>query len=634
MFDAVRNNQRIVQIFLGLITLPFAFWGVDSYVRNSGAGSDVASVGDTKITVPQFDAALRERQDQMRQALGERFRPEMLNTPDARLSVLNGMIDQRLLLIESSKNRLVTTDEALRDVIARIPALQENGKFSMEKYESALRAQGMSQPQFEAKLRQDLTMRQLMGTVGDSAFVAQAQADTVMNLQLEERQFNEYRFPAEQFLDKVKLAADAAQKYYDENKAQFEIAEQVKAEFLILSQDAIQSQATVSDAEVKSWYESHKDKYQQPEERRASHILIMAKNDGEKAAAKAKAEDVLKEVRKAPAKFAELAKQYSQDPGSAKAGGDLGFFGRGSMVKAFEDTVFKQKEGEISDVLESEFGYHIIKLTGIKAAKVRSLDEVRADIEGELKRQTATRKFAEAAEAFNNTVYEQSDSLQPAADKFKLKLQQSGWLKKNPDPREAAMLGPFANEKILGALFSEDSIKGKRNTEAYEIAPNTLLSARVLEHVPASTKPFESVRADIEKLLKLREAASLAQAAGEARLEELRKGGDDKLAWSATKQASRMVPRDLPPAAIRALFKADVQKLPAYVGASTGNAYAIYKVVKVGMPEKLDEARRQALRNEYTRILAQEELSAYVNALRARTKIDINTAVLEARESR
>ena len=219
MFDAVRNNQRIVQIFLGLITLPFAFWGVDSYVRNSGAGSDVASVGDTKITVPQFDAALRERQDQMRQALGQNFRPEMLNTPDARLSVLNGMIDQRLLLIESSKNRLVTTDEALRDVIAKIPALQENGKFSMEKYESALRAQGMSQPQFEAKLRQDLTMRQLMGTVGDSAFVAQAQADTVMNLQLEERQFNELRFPAEQFLDKVKLAADAAQKYYDENKA-------------------------------------------------------------------------------------------------------------------------------------------------------------------------------------------------------------------------------------------------------------------------------------------------------------------------------------------------------------------------------------------------------------------------------
>ena len=389
----------------------------------------------------------------------------------------------------------------------------------------------------------------------------------------------------------------------------------------------------VSDAEVKAWYDSHQDKYQQAEERRASHILIMAKGDGEKAAAKAKAEEVLKEVRKAPAKFADLAKQHSQDPGSAKMGGDLGYFGRGMMVKAFEDTVFKQKEGEISDVLESEFGFHIIKLTGIKAAKLRSLDEVRAEIASELKRQAATRKFAEAAEAFNNTVYEQSDSLQPAADKFKLKIQQSGWLKKNPDQREILALGPLANEKILGALFSEDAVKNKRNIEAYEIAPNTLLSARVIEHLPASVKPFESVKNDIEKMLKAREAASLAQKAGEARLEELKNGGSDKLAWSSVKSASRMQPRDLPPSAIRAVFKANVEKLPAYVGASVGGAYAIYKIVKIGTPEKLDEARRNALQQEYTRILAQEDLSAYVNSLRARTKIEINKSVLEnARE--
>lgn len=634
MFDAVRNNQRIVQVFLGLITLPFAFWGVDSYVRNSGVGSDVASVGESKITVQQFENALRERQDQMRQALGASFKPEMLNTPDARLSVLNSMIDQRLLLLESSKNQLMTSDEALRDVIAKIPALQNDGKFSMEKYEQTLRAQGMSQPQFEAKLRQDLTLRQLMGTIGDSAFVAKAQADTVTNLQLEERQFSEFRITSDQFADKVKLDAEAAKKYYDENKAPFEIAEQVKAEYLILSMDSILPLVTVSEAEIKTWYEGHKDKYQQAEERRASHILITAKTDGEKVAAKAKAEEVLKEVRKAPARFAELARQYSQDPGSARNGGDLGYFGRGMMVKAFEDTVFKQKEGEVSDVLESEFGFHIIKLTGVKAAKVRSLEETRAEIESELKRQAATRKFAEAAEAFNNTVYEQSDSLQPAAEKFKLKIQQSGWLKKNPDPREVAMLGPLGNEKILGSLFSEDSVKNKRNVEAYEIAPNTLLSARVAEYVPASTRPFESVKSEIEKMLKAREAAALAQQAGETRLEELKKGNDDKLSWTSAKSASRMQPRDLSPAAIRAVFKADVQKLPTYVGAGVGGGYTIYKIVKVARPEKLDESRRAALQGEFARIIAQEELSAYVNALRARTKIDINKSLLESREQR
>ena len=632
MFDAVRNNQRIVQIFLGLITLPFAFWGVDSYVRNSGAGNDVASIGDSRVTVQQFDQALRERQDQMRQAMGASFKPEMINSPEARLSVLNSLIDQQLLMLESSKNRLVVTDGALRDVIGSIPSLQEDGKFSMEKYERALRAQGMSQPQFEAKLRQDLTLRQLMGTISDSAFVSQAQATTILNLQLEERQYSEFRIAPEQYADKVKVDADAVKKFYDQNRAQFEIPEQVKVEYVILSLDSMLSQISVSDAEIKARFEGHKDKYQQPEERRASHILIVAKTEGEKAAAKAKAEEVLKEVRKTPAKFADLAKQYSQDPGSAKSGGDLGYFGRGMMVKAFEEAVFKQKEGEISDVLESEFGYHIIKLTGIKTAKVKSLDEVRADIVSELKREAATRKFAESAEAFNNTVYEQSDSLQPAAEKFKLKIQQSGWLKKNPDQREAAALGPLANEKILASLFSEDAVKNKRNIEAYEIAPNTLLSARVVEHVAASTRPLESVKNDIEKLLKAQEAATLAKNTGESRLEELKKGGDDKLAWSSLKSASRMQSRDLPPAAVRAVFKAEVQKLPAYAGASVGGAYVLYKIVKVNAPEKLDETRRNALQNEYAHILAQEELSAYLNALRARYKIDINKAALESRE--
>ena len=632
MFDAVRNNQRIVQIFLGLITLPFAFWGVDSYVRNSGAGNDVASIGDSRVTVQQFDQALRERQDQMRQAMGASFKPEMINSPEARLSVLNSLIDQQLLMLESSKNRLVVTDGALRDVIGSIPSLQEDGKFSMEKYERALRAQGMSQPQFEAKLRQDLTLRQLMGTISDSAFVSQAQATTILNLQLEERQYSEFRIAPEQYADKVKVDADAVKKFYDQNQAQFEIPEQVKVEYVILSLDSMLSQISVSDAEIKARFEGHKDKYQQPEERRASHILIVAKTEGEKAAAKAKAEEVLKEVRKTPAKFADLAKQYSQDPGSAKSGGDLGYFGRGMMVKAFEEAVFKQKEGEMSDVLESEFGYHIIKLTGIKTAKVKSLDEVRADIVSELKREAATRKFAESAEAFNNTVYEQSDSLQPAAEKFKLKIQQSGWLKKNPDQREAAALGPLANEKILASLFSEDAVKNKRNIEAYEIAPNTLLSARVVEHVAASTRPLESVKNDIEKLLKAQEAATLAKNTGESRLEELKKGGDDKLAWSSLKSASRMQSRDLPPAAVRAVFKAEVQKLPAYAGASVGGAYVLYKIVKVNAPEKLDETRRNALQNEYAHILAQEELSAYLNALRARYKIDINKAALESRE--
>jgi len=633
MFDSVRNNKKIVQIFLALITLPFAFFGVDSYVRNMGAGNDVASVGDTKISANEFDQALRERQDQLRRALGENFKSDMMNTPDAKLAVLNSLIDRRLLLLEANKNHLLTSDEMLRDFISKVPSLQVDGQFSKERYEAVIRAQGMSQPQFEGKLRQDLTLQQLVGAVSDTAFVSDSQAEAMLRLQSEERQYSEFRVAPEQFADKVKIEASAVQKYYDDNKSRFEVPEQVKAEFIVLSLDALLAQVTVDEAEVKAWYDAHKDRYMQGEERRASHILIEAKTPADKEKAKAKAEEVLKEVQGSPAKFADLAKKYSEDTGSANNGGDLGFFGHGMMVKPFEDAVFKLKDGEISGLVESDFGYHIIKLTEIKASKQRSFEEVRAEIESELKHQAAARKFTEEAETFNNIVYEQSDSLQPAADKFKLKIQQSPLIAKNPDPAATVALGPLGNAKVLAALFSDDAIKNKRNTEAVEVAPSTLLAARVLEHVEASSIPFDKVKADIEKRLIAEESAKLAKASGDATLAELKKSGDEKkLAWSAIKTVSRMQGQQMPRDALKAIFSADAAKLPAYEGAAVGDAYTLYKIEKVIPLEKIDVEKRKSLQNEYGTIVAKEDLAAYLASLRARYKIDINKSKLEAKD--
>jgi peptidyl-prolyl cis-trans isomerase D len=636
MFDAVRNNKKIVQVFLALITLPFAFWGVDSYVRNAGAGADLASVGDSKISAQQFQQAWRDQQDRMRQALGANFKAEAMDTPEARLAVLNSLIDQRLLLLEAAKGRLGASDGLLREIISKIPALQENGQFSMARYEAALRAQGMTQQQFEAQMRQDLTLQQLVGALGDTGIVSNTVAEAMLRIQSEERQVAELRIVPEQFGEQAKIDAAAVQKYYEENRKQFEVPEQAKAEYVVLSLDALLPQVVVTDAEVKAWYEGHKDRYQQAEERRASHILLMANADAspaDKSKAKAKAEEILKEVRKSPAKFAELAKQYSQDPGSAEKGGDLGFFARGMMVKAFDDTVFKQKENEISGVVESEFGYHIIKLTGIKPGKQRSIEEVRPEIEGELKRQAALRKFAESAEVFNNTVYEQSDSLLPVAEKFKLKVQQSNWLPRNPSPQVQAALGPLANAKVLASLFSEDSLKNKRNTEAVEIAPNTLLAARILEYKPAAAKPFDVVKADIEAHLKAQAAATLAKKAGEAKLAELQKGSEDKVAWAQVRNVSRLQGQQVPPAALQAIFKTGVQKLPAYAGLELGGgSYMLYKIMKVSQPEKANENQRKLLQREYSTMTAQEDFAAYLAVLHARYKIDINKAALESKE--
>lgn len=630
MFDAVRNNKRIVQVFLGLIVLPFAFWGVESYINNAGNSDQVASVGDSKISRQQYQQAWQEQQDRLRTAMGPAYNPALMDSPEARLAVVNSLVNQRILLLEAGKQRLVASNELLRDVISKIPALQENGKFSSARYESALQAQGMTQAGFEARLRQDLTLQQLVGAVGETGIVSVSAAEAMLGIQLEERQVSEMRIMPGQFAEQARPTKEAVEKFYADNKAAFEIPEQLRAEYVQLSLDGLLSQIAVTAEEAKSWYDGHLDRYQQPEERRASHILIPSGGDGAKA--KAKAEAVLKEVQQNPGNFAEIAKRESQDPGSASKGGDLGFFGRGMMVKAFDDAVFAQKEGQLSGLVQSDFGFHIIKVTGIKPGKVKGFEEVRPEIEGELKRQAASRKFAEAAEAFTNTVYEQSDSLKPAAERFKLQIQQSAWISRNGG--DAA--GILGNPKLLTSLFGDEALKNKRNTDAVEVAPSTLVAARVVEYKPASLRPLESVKAKIEETLRLQEASVLAKKAGETHLAQLRASGEDKLSWSAAKGVSRMEGgSQLPPAGMQAIFKAEVGKLPAYVGAEMPNGgYALYKITKVSRPETLDQSKRKALQQQYTNLIAQEDLEAYLASLRTGYKVEINKAALEDSKDR
>ncbi|MBK8524356.1 MAG: SurA N-terminal domain-containing protein [Betaproteobacteria bacterium] len=636
MFDAVRNNKRIVQGFLFLIAISFTLFGVDSYVRGTGAGTDVATVGDGKITQQQFQQSLRGQMDRARQQMGPSFKQELFDTPEMRLAVVNSLVDQRLLLLEAYKGRLGASNDMLVDIISNMPSLKENGQFSQSRYEAAVRAQGMSTEPFEAQLRQALTMQQLVGAVADTGIVSATSTAMMLRIQSEERQVAEIRYAPEQFASEVKLADDAARRFYDENQKLFQTPELVRAEFVVLSLDNLLSQVAVSDSEVKQWYESHKDRYQQAEERRASHILITVNAsapDAEKAKAKAKAEEVLKEVQKTPAKFAELAKKHSQDPGSAVNGGDLGFFGRGMMVKPFEESVFSQKDGQISGLVQSDFGFHIIKLTGIKAAKLKPLEEVRAEIEGELKRQGAQRRYVEAAEAFTNMVYEQSESLNPVAEKFKLQLQQSKFLPKEIPAQALPSLGPLGNEKLLAALFSEDAIKNKRNTDAVEVVQNTLVAARVAEHKPAAIRAFDTVRADIETMLKSKEASALAKRRGDDRLAEL-KSGSDKLNWALVKNVSRLQGKQVVPEALRAIFRADIQKLPAYVGVElpSNGGYALYKIMAVKPLDKLDESKQRVLQNDYTAMAAQEDFAAYLAGLRQRYKVEINKAVVESKD--
>ena len=634
MFDSVRNNRRIVQIFLALITLPFAFFGVESYFSNQGAGESVAKVGDSKISPQEFQQALQAQQQRLRSSVGRDLPPSALDNPELRKAVVDSLVNQRLVAVHTQKSNLLVPDQVLAQFIAGVPELQENGKFSKAKYEALVAAQGMSVELFEQRLRQDMVTQQAVAAVTQAVLPGKTTGQRWLAAQLESRDVAEVVFKADDYLSQVKLATDAAKTFYEGNRKAFEVPEQIKAEFLVLNRQTMAAQTTVSDEEIKAYYNSHQDQYKQGDERRASHILIAVDKNASEAAvkdAKARIEDIQSQLKKSPANFAALAKQYSQDPGSAKQGGDLGWFGKGAMVKPFEDAAFSLKEGAISDVIRSDFGFHLIQVTGARGEKAKPLDEVKAAIAASLKEQNAQKKFAEASEAFSNIVYEQADSLKPAAEKFHLALQQSG-----PIAKGGQGAGPLAHPKLQEALFSDDAIKNHRNTEAVEVAPGVLISARVLEHKPATLRPLEEVKAEVEKHLQREEAAKLARKAGEEALAKLGKGEAVSLKWSATRSLPRVGAQGVTQEALRAIFKADAAKLPAYAGADQPVGYALYRVekVKAADPDAKADDKAAFLRQQYDRIVAQEEMTAWLAALRQRYGVEINNKFLEVSKDR
>ncbi|WP_374398965.1 SurA N-terminal domain-containing protein [Niveibacterium sp.] len=632
MFDAVRNNKRIVQVLLALIAITFAFFGIESYLQNIGRDDFVAKVGRSKVTQQELDQALREEQDRLRGQMGEAFDPAMLQRPELKRSVVEGLVNQRLLHLQLDANSMRAAPDALRQTIAGIPAFQENGKFSPKRYEQMLAARGYSVERFESGLAQDLAQQQLIGGLARSAIVPSATIDRWLELQDESREVAMWALSAATYVPQVKLADGAAKKEYEANRSRFETPEQIKVEYVLLSQDELAAQSTVTDDEIRKQYDANKDRYSAPEERRARHILIEAAKDAgssKRAAAKEKAEALLKQLQQKPDSFAALAKANSQDPGSAANGGDLGFFGRGAMVKPFEDAAYSLKPGQLSGVVETDYGYHIIRLEEVRGGGTKSFDQAKAEIAQELKRTAAAKRYAEIADSFGNTVYEQPDSLKPAADKYKLALRQSDWIIKGS---KGAV--PFDNEKVMTALFAADALKNRRNTEAIDLGNNTLVSLRVTEHKPAAVRPFDEVRAAIEQKLTTEEAIKLAAKDGEAQIAKLSKGETVDAKWGPSGAVSRGKPGPLPLEALKAVFRAPVDKLPAYVGVAVPNqGYAVFRISQVTKPQlAANDPRRAALAGQYGRLLAEEDLRAYVQALKDRYSVKFSAKAFDAKE--
>ena len=631
MFDFVRQHTRIMQFLLFLLIFPsFVLFGLEGYNRSLEKGAPVATVDGVDIMQADWDNAHRVQVDRMRSSMPNAD-IKLFDTPEAKYSTLERMVRDRLLQVAADQLRLGVSDQRLAGELQQNPNIaalrRADGTLDIERYRQLLGSQGMTPEMFEAQVRADLASRQVMSGVGVTSFSPAALANVTLNAFYEQRQVQVARFAASDYASQIKPTDADLQAYYKSHAEQFQSVERADIEYVVLDLASVQKNIVVPEAELKSYYEQNMSRLAGLEERRVSHILINADKTApaaERDKARAKAQELLLAVQQSPDKFADLARKNSQDTGSAAKGGDLDFFGRGAMVKPFEDAAFALKKGETSGIVETEFGFHIMRLTDIKQPKQKSFEELRASLEVDVRRQLAQRKFAEAAEQFTNMVYEQSDSLKPVAERLKLDIQRASGLAREALPNAGNAV--LANPKFLASVFSADSIEKKRNTEAVELGANVLAAARITQHSPARTLPLDEVKTRVLEQVKAIQSAERARQEGAAKLTEW-KAAPDAAKLSAPIVISREEKQQLAPAVIEAALRASTQTLPVWVGVDLGTSgYAVVKVEKIVPRDAAQNRARE--RAQYAQWWASAEGLAYYRALKEKFKAEIKVARL------
>ena len=587
MLEFIRKHKIIAQIILLIFIVPsFIFVGVEGYQR-MGSADSVAKVDGVHISQQEWEHAQRQQADELRQRSGAQFDSKWIESADFKWAVLENMIAERVIAYKIKRDRLTVDEQIVLQKIREIPGLMgPDRKIDEKRYKEALAAQGMTPEMHFAMVHKNLIQQQIGAPLQFSTLVPVTVTNRIASLLEQEREVQKISFKAIDYRTQVKANDNDIEKFHKEHTAQFTIAEHVDIEIAVLDMASVAATIKVSDADIKSYYEQNAGRFTKPEERRIRHILIAVKKDAaenERKAAKEKAEGILAQIKKNPASFAHLAKEHSQDPGSAQNGGDLGFFTKGKMVKPFEETAFAMKKGETSELVQTDYGYHILNLIDIKPAIVKSLAEMKNQILQEVKGQLVNKKYIESAELFSNMVYEQPQSLQPVAEKFGLKIHKLQNVTREPNP---AIKHPLMhNQKFLQAIFSEDAIKNKHNTEAIELQPQVLISARVNKHYPAKVRELDEVKKFIHVQVIMNKARAMAEKASSVQMEKLQTGEDIK-GFSGATIISRQKINASGQFEQMAVMQANTEKLPAYVLVNNAQGYDIYRINKVMQSKK------------------------------------------------
>jgi len=627
MLDSIRSVAQgwVGKALLALITIPFALFGIDSYLSSAGSNVAVAKVGKNNISIQEYDNALKNIRNRL-QSEGK-IDPAAPDLPEMKSFALNQLINERLLNDEIKRAKFAISDMQLTTYITGMPEFQKDGKFSQELYDQTLTDARLTPNKFEARMRADLLTQQAQDNFAKLGFISKARAEQAYQLTNQQRVVAVAEIKTKDFVDQVTVDPAQVKAYYEQHKAKLMHPEQVKIEFLLLSAAQLITGVSVSDADVRKFYDDNIDNIKAKEQRRASHILIgfgVNPTPEKKAEAKAKAESLLAEIKKAPKTFEALAVKNSQDDESAAKGGDLGIQGRGYFTPPVEKAIYDLKVNEISDLVESEYGYHIIKVTEVVGQNT-DFETLKPQIKGDLMFKKAQDEFIKQAEGFSELVYTQSNSLEPAAKAFGSEVQKSDWL-----TRESAAKFFKDNTKFVDLVFSAESLKDRRNTAAMEVSPNNLVSARVVDYKPATQKSFEEVKEGIEALLKLEAAAKLATTKGETALKDLRAGKTvADLQWTSEVAVDRKNAQGLTELALTQAFKTDVSKLPAYSGlADKQQGYLLVKVLESKTLKSEDPEAEKIAQSEIEAALQSEYLAAYKQSLREKAKVTVNEKLL------
>jgi peptidyl-prolyl cis-trans isomerase D len=619
MFEAIRNNKRISQVILAFIMIPFAFFGLERYFGGGPGGGEVATVAGTPVSLNEFDRALNDQQNRLRDQFSDQPNlSELLDSEELRQAVLDKLVTDRALQLYARDMRLNASVGQVQQAIAHIQGFQDEGRFSDALYQDWLQQRGMPAAVFEAQVAQDLRAQALELPVSQ-AMVAKESARRLLAAQLENRVVREMRFPIAPLLAGIKIDEATIQKYYDEHPDNFQRPERIKAEYLVFDEASLASGVEVSEEEIQNAYKSGD--YGRQEERRARHILIEVAPDADKtteAAAKRQIDEIAALLKKKPGRFAELAKERSQDLATKEKGGDLEYFVRGDMLPEFDEAVFTRAKGVIGAPVRTKHGYHLVQVTDIRS---QPLSTVREEIAAGLSKQAAAQRYNEQAVKFSDVVFQQYDSLEPAAEAVGLKVQRTDWI-----DRSTETIGGFRAANLLGELFSDESITQQHNTRATDVGPNVMIAARVVEHEAAQRLPLEDVRTQIEAQLRREEAQRLVREEGTGALAALDKGESvSGRKWEAARTLQRAAP-GLPPEAARAVFAAPVVTLPVRVEVELpDDAYVIYQIDVVEHPEfENDDPRLAAVVNQYEQLLAKRDLEVFLTSLRVRYDVKTN----------